>query len=322
MSYTLIGNHQKDPRANCDGYVDAMIEMMKDDKRIVHIDCDLAACINATRIQKAYPERFFNAGIAEANAMGVAAGMAATGMIPFMHSFGVFAGRRAFDQAFLAGGYSHWPIHVIGSDPGVTAAFNGATHMPFEDAGLYLTIPDAVVIDSADYVQTYALTKKLVKQEGITYMRLIRKDHKQVYGDGSDFEIGKGVLLKQGSDVTIVASGIMVNNALEAIEKLSLEGISASLIDMHTWKPLDEKLLLEQAQITGCVVSAENHLVNCGLGSMVAKCLSEKLPLPQEFIGNHSRYGKCGPQSDLEKDYGMTAEDIMEAALRAIDRKG
>ena len=147
MSITLIGKHEKDSRANRDGYVEAMLEMMAENDKLVHIDCDLMGCINTGKLLKAYPERTFNAGIAEQNAMGVAAGMAATGLTVFAHSFGCFASRRMFDQAFLSAGYSELPVHVIGSDPGVTAAFNGATHMPFEDCALYMTIPNAVVID-------------------------------------------------------------------------------------------------------------------------------------------------------------------------------
>ena len=161
MSYTLIGEHKKDARANRDGYIAAMTELMENDPTIVHIDCDLGGCINVGKLQAKFPDRVFNAGIAEQNAVGVASGMAAAGMKSFVHSFGCFAARRCFDQAFLAAGYSQVPVHIIGSDPGVTAAFNGATHMPFEDGALYMTVPGAVVIDSCDYVQTKSLTKKL-----------------------------------------------------------------------------------------------------------------------------------------------------------------
>lgn len=161
MSFTLIGKHEKDSRANRDGYVEAMLEMMAENPKLMHVDCDLMGCINTGKLLKAFPAQTFNAGIAEQNAMGVASGMAATGLTVFAHSFGCFAARRMFDQAFLAAGYSELPVHVIGSAPGVCAAFNGATHMPFEDCALYMTIPNAVVIDSCDFVQTKALTKKL-----------------------------------------------------------------------------------------------------------------------------------------------------------------
>jgi transketolase len=321
MSYTLIGKHESDSRANRDGYISAMLEVMEQNDKVVHIDCDLMGCINTGKLVKAFPDRVFNAGIAEANAMGVAGGMAATGLISFMHSFGCFASRRAFDQAFLSAGYSNVPVHVIGSDPGVTAAFNGATHMPFEDCALYLSVPNAVVIDSADFAQTFALTKKLVDVPTLSYMRLIRKGFKTVYADGSDFEIGKGVTLKDGNDVTIIASGIMVNNALEAQEALEAEGISARVIDMHTWKPLDEELILKAAAETGAIVTAENHQVSCGLGSAISNVLIKNCPVPQEFIGIQNRFGQVGPQNYLEEQYNLTGADIAAAAKKAISRK-
>ena len=321
MSITLIGKHEKDSRANRDGYVEAMLEMMAENDKLVHIDCDLMGCINTGKLQKAFPERTFNAGIAEQNAMGVAAGMAATGLTAFVHSFGCFASRRMFDQAFLAAGYSELPVHVIGSDPGVTAAFNGATHMPFEDCALYMTIPNAVVIDSCDIVQTKSLTKKLAADNRPSYMRLIRKVFTTVYADGSEFKIGKGVTLKDGKDVTIIASGIMLDEALKAEELLAQEGVSARVIDMHTWKPLDEELVIKAAQETGCIVTAENHQVSCGLGSAVANVLTEKCLVPLERVGIRNRFGQVGPQDFLMKEYNLTADDIAAAAHRAMKRK-
>lgn len=321
MSYTLIGKHEKDSRANRDGYVSAMLELMEQDSSMVHIDCDLMGCINTGKLQKAFPNQTFNAGIAEQNAMGVAAGMAATGLKVFIHSFGCFAARRAFDQAFLSAGYSRLPVHVIGSDPGVCAAFNGATHMPFEDCALYMTVPNAIVIDSCDYAQTYALTKQLAKQPEISYMRLIRKGFTTVYADGSDFEIGKGVTLRDGTDVTIIASGILVDEALKAEEALAAKGVSARVIDMHTWKPLDEELVIKAARETGAIVTAENHQVSCGLGSAVANVLVENCLVPQERVGIQNRFGQVGSQDFLMKEYNLTAEDIVAAAEKAIARK-
>lgn len=321
MSFTLIGNHESDKRANRDGYVAAMIELMGKDETIVHVDCDLEGCINVGKIAKEFPERVFNAGIAEQNAMGVSGGLAAAGFKVFMHSFGCFASRRAFDQAFLAAGYSKVPVHIIGSDPGVTAAFNGATHMPFEDAGLYMNVPNAVVLDPADYVQTYSLTKACAAYPEISYLRLIRKGFKTVYADGSEFEIGKGVTLKDGKDVTIIASGIMVDEALKAYEQLDKEGISARIIDMFCWKPIDEELILKAASETGAIVSAENHQVGTGLGSAIANVLVKNNPVPMEMIGIQNRYGQVGPQDFLMKEYNLTADDIVAAAKKAISRK-
>lgn len=321
MGYTLLGKHEKDSRANRDGYVDAMLELMAENNKLVHIDCDLMGCINTGKLQKAFPQQTFNAGIAEQNAMGVAAGMAATGLTVFAHSFGCFAARRMFDQAFLAAGYSELPVHVIGSDPGVTAAFNGATHMPFEDCALYMTIPNAVVIDSCDYVQTKSLTKQLAACDKPSYMRLIRKGFTTVYADGSEFTIGKGVTLRDGTDVTLIGSGILVDETLQAAELLAEQGISARVIDMHTWKPLDEELVCKAAAETGCIVTAENHQVSCGLGSAVSNVLTEKCPVPLERIGIQNRFGQVGPQDFLMRQYNLTATDIAAAALRAIARK-
>ncbi len=321
MSYTLIGNHETDKRGNRDGYIAAMMELMAADEKIVHIDCDLGGCINVPKLAKEYPDRVFNAGIAEQNAMGVAGGLAATGLNVFMHSFGCFAARRCFDQAFLAAGYSEVPVHVIGSDPGVTAAFNGATHMPFEDGALYLSIPNAVVLDSCDYVQTYALTKECAKLPNISYLRLIRKNFKTIYADGSEFEIGKGVTLKDGKDVTIIASGIEVDEALKAEEILAAEGVSARVIDMFCWKPIDEELIKKAAAETGCIVTAENHQVSCGLGSAVANVLVKNSPVPMEMIGIQNRFGQVGDQAFLMQEYNLLAEDIVAAAKKVMARK-
>lgn len=320
-NFTLSQTHDTDRRANRDGYVEAMLEMMAENPKLVHIDCDLMGCINTGKLLKAFPNQTFNAGIAEQNAMGVASGMAATGMTVFLHSFGCFASRRLFDQAFLAAGYSELPVHVIGSDPGVTAAFNGATHMPFEDCALYMSIPNAVVIDSCDFAQTKSLTKQLAACGKPSYMRLIRKGFKTVYEDGAEFEIGKGVTLRDGRDVTIIASGILVTEALKAAELLKEQNVDARVIDMHTWKPLDDELVLKAAEETGCIVTAENHQVSCGLGSSVANLLCKNNPVPMEFIGIQNRFGQVGPQDFLMEQYNLTAKDIAEAAVRAMARK-
>ena len=321
MSFTLIGKHEKDSRANRDGYVTAMEDLMKADRNVVHIDCDLYNCINTAKLEKEFPGQCFNAGIAEADAMGIAAGMTAAGKTAFMHSFGCFASRRAFDQAFMSAAYAQLPVHVLGSDPGVCAAYNGGTHMPFEDCALYLSVPDAIVIDPVDYAQINCLTKKLAASGKFSYMRMIRKAFTTVYADGSDFEIGKGVTLKEGKDVAIIASGIMVDEALKAQEQLASEGISAKVIDMFTWKPLDEQLILDSAKECGAIVTAENHQVKCGLGSAIANVVIKNNPVPMEMVGVEDRFGQVGAESFLREEYGLTAAHIVEAAKKAISRK-
>ena len=247
--------------------------------------------------------------------------LAATGRTVFMHSFGCFASRRAFDQAFMSAAYAKLPVHVIGSDPGVCAAYNGGTHMPFEDCALYMSVPEAVVIDPVDYAQINCLTKKLAASGKFSYMRMIRKGFTTVYGDGSDFEIGKGVTLKEGKDVAIIASGIMVDEALKAQEQLAAEGISAKVIDMFTWKPLDEQLILDSAAECGAIVTAENHQVKVGLGSAVANVVIKNNPVPMEMVGVEDRFGQVGAESFLREEYGLTAAHIVEAAKKAIARK-
>ena len=321
MSFTLIGKHEKDSRNNRDGFVTAMLDLMEKDSKVMHVDCDLENCINTGKLAKAFPEQTVNAGIAEANAMGVAAGLAATGRTVFMHSFGCFASRRAFDQAFMSAAYAKLPVHVIGSDPGVCAAYNGGTHMPFEDCALYMSVPEAVVIDPVDFAQINCLTKKLAASGKFSYMRMIRKGFTTVYGDGSDFEIGKGVTLKEGKDVAIIASGIMVDEALKAQEQLAAEGISAKVIDMFTWKPLDEELVIKAAKETGAIVTAENHNVTCGLGSVVSNCLAKNCPIVQEFVGVQDLFGQVGPQDFLMDEYGLRAANIVAAVKKAISRK-
>ena len=305
MSFTLIGKHEKDSRNNRDGFVTAMLDLMEKDSKVMHVDCDLENCINTGKLAKAFPEQTVNAGIAEANAMGVAAGLAATGRTVFMHSFGCFASRRAFDQAFMSAAYAKLPVHVIGSDPGVCAAYNGGTHMPFEDCALYMSVPEAVVIDPVDYAQINCLTKKLAASGKFSYMRMI----------------GKGVTLKEGKDVAIIASGIMVDEALKAQEQLAAEGISAKVIDMFTWKPLDEQLILDSAAECGAIVTAENHQVKVGLGSAVANVVIKNNPVPMEMVGVEDRFGQVGAESFLREEYGLTAAHIVEAAKKAIARK-
>lgn len=321
MNFTLIGKHENDSRANRDAYVTAMQEMMAASDKVCHVDCDLHSCINTKKLEKEFPKQTFNAGIAEANAVGVAAGLTATGRKVFVHSFGCFASRRVYDQAFMSCAYAKLPVHIIGSDPGITAAYNGGTHMPFEDMALYMAIPEAVVIDPTDYAMLYNITKKLAESDKFSFMRMVRKGIVKVYDDGADFEIGKGVTLKEGKDVTIIASGIMVDEALKAQETLEAEGISAKVVDMFTWKPIDEELIVKSAGETGCIVTAENHNVKTGLGSAVAQVLAKNKPVPMEMVGVEDRFGQVGAQKFLQEEYGLTAEHIVSAAKKAISRK-
>ena len=323
MNVKLIGKHEKDSRACRDGLALTLNELMAEDKSIVYVDCDLMGCINTKQLVKNYPDRAFEAGIAEGNAAGVAAGLAATGKKVFFHSFGTFSSRRCYDQIYMSAAYAGLSVRVLGSDAGVTAAFNGGTHMPLEDAAMYLSIPTATVIDPADYDQLASVTKGLVNVEGVSFTRFVRKDVIQVYGEGSEFEIGKGVVLHESADdkATIITSGIMVDESLKAYEALQAEGISVRVIDMFTWKPLDEELVIKASKETGAIVTAENHNTCCGLGSVVANCLAKNCPTVQEFVGVQDQFGQVGPQAFLMDTYGLRAANIVEAVKKAIARK-
>ena len=324
MSVNLIGKHEKDPRAARDAVALTLDEMMEKDKSICYLDCDLMGCINTKRLQQHYPDRAFQAGIAEGNAAGVAAGLAATGKKVFFHSFGTFSSRRCYDQIYMSAAYAGLPVHVLASDPGVTAAFNGGTHMPLEDGAMYLSIPDAVVTDPCDYDQLKCVTYQLPNiDSGITFTRFPRKDIIRVYGDGSEFPIGKGIVLHEtDKDVaTIITSGLMVDESLKAWEALAAEGIAVRVIDMFTWKPLDADLVIKAAKETGAIVTAENHNVTCGLGSVVANCLAKNCPTPQEFVGVQDVFGQVGPQDFLMDEYGLRAANVVEAVKKVIARK-
>ena len=323
MNVKLIGKHEKDSRACRDGLALTLNELMAEDKSIVYVDCDLCGCINTKQLLKNYPDRAFEAGIAEGNAAGVAAGLAATGKKVFFHSFGTFSSRRCYDQIYMSAAYAGLSVRVLGSDAGVTAAFNGGTHMPLEDAAMYLSIPTATVIDPADYDQLASVTKGLVNVEGVSFTRFVRKDVIRVYGEGSEFEIGKGVVLHESDkdQATIITSGIMVDESLKAYEALQAEGIHVRVIDMFTWKPLDEELVIKSAKETGAIVTAENHNTCCGLGSVVANCLAKNCPTVQEFVGVQDEFGQVGPQDFLMDTYGLRAANIVEAVKKAISRK-
>lgn len=324
MSVNLIGKHEKDARAARDAVALTLDALMEKDTSICYLDCDLMGCINTKRLQQHYPDRAFQAGIAEGNAAGIAAGLAATGKKVFFHSFGTFSSRRCYDQIYMSAAYAGLPVHVLCSDPGVTAAFNGGTHMPLEDAAMYMSIPDAVVTDPCDYDQLAAVTAQLPDiTSGVTMTRFPRKDIIRVYGDGNTFTIGKGVTLHETDKdtVTIIASGLMVDEALKAWEALQAEGISARVIDMFTWKPLDTELVIKAAKETGAIVTAENHNVTCGLGSAVANCLAKNCPTPQEFVGVQDLFGQVGPQDFLMDEYGLRAAQVVEAVKKVLARK-
>ena len=303
-------------------FAEVMEELSQQDDRVVYLDADIINSIGMTKYWKAHPERTVNCGIQEANMIGMAAGMSATGLIPFTHTFGCFATRRVMDQVFLSAAYAKLNVRIIGSDPGVTAALNGGTHMPFEDMGLMRCIPEVTILEPTDSVMQADLLRQTKDLHGVFYIRLSRKKVQKIFADGSTFTIGKAAKLRDGNDVTIFATGISVADALRASDMLAAEHISAGVTNLFTIKPIDREAIAEAAQSTGAIVTAENHNVIGGLGSAVAEVLAETTPCALERVGVHDRFGEVGDVEYLKKTLHLTAEDIVLAAKRAIARKG
>lgn len=317
----VIYNGSADVKAFKDVFAKMIPQMIDDDPDCVYLDADLMSCIGVAKAAKTRTDRMINCGIAEANMVGIAAGLAAAGFKPICHSFAPFASRRCFDQAFMSAGYAHNDITIIGTDPGVCAAYNGGTHMPFEDMAMYRALPGATVVDVTDTAQLENIFPQLVKREGVKYLRVNRKNNDLVYEAGSEFEIGKGVVLREGKDATIVACGFMVGRALKAAEELEKKGISAAVIDMFTVKPLDEALVIEYAKKTGCVVTAENHNKIGGLTSAVSECLSENCHVVMGHVAVEDEYGEVGPVDYLAERFGLTAEHIVEVVEKTVAKK-
>lgn len=298
-----------------------LIDLAKKDEKIVYLDADLTSACGMANFAKEFPERSFNVGIAEANMIGVACGLSATGRTPFVHSFGTFATRRCYDQIFLSGAYAKSNLKVIGSDPGVTAAFNGGTHMPFEDIGIMRNIPTATVIEPSDTVMLKSLLPQIASHYGVDYIRLKRKNAISLYEEGTEFTIGKAYKLCDGNDVTIIACGIMVEVAYKAALKLKEEGINARVLDMFTIKPLDENAVLAAANETGCIVTCENHNVINGLSSAVAEFTARHCPVPMEYVGIEDEFGEVGPENYLRERFNLTVDNVIANVKKAIARK-
>lgn len=296
-------------------------EMLEADADLIYLDADLMSCLGTAKYAKAHPDRAINCGIAESNMAGIAAGLAAAGFKPICHTFGPFASRRCFDQVFMSCGYAHNDITMIGTDPGVTAGFNGGTHMPFEDMAIYRALPGATVIDVTDCAMLEDILPKLVERMGVKYLRVNRKKNDLVYEMGSEFEIGKGVILREGKDATIIACGYLVGKALGAAEKLAEKGIEVTVVDMFTVKPLDEELVIECAKKTGCVVTAENHNKIGGLFSAVSDCLVQNCPVPMGYVAVEDEYGEVGPVDYLAERFGLTIDHIVETVEKTVKRK-
>ena len=303
-------------------YAQTLIELAEKDERIVLLEADLMKASGTGIFKNRFPERTFNMGVAESNMVGVAAGLSAGGKIPFADTFACFATRRAYDQFFISGNYARLNVKLVGTDPGIASEFNGGTHMPFEDLGIMRNIPKLTVFEPADPVSLKKLTEKSAYHQGCTYMRLHRKPVTVIYPEDEEFELGKGKVLKDGTDVTIIATGaVMLAEALKAWELLKEEGISAAVIDMHTIKPIDTDLILQYAKKTGGIVTCENHQIMNGLGSAVAETLVENYPVLLNRIGIKDEFGEVGKLDYLQERFQLTAKNIVSVAKANINQR-
>ena len=312
---------EKSPLMMRDAYCETLIEMAGSNPDVIVLDSDLIGSSGMKPFFKQFPERAIQCGIAEANMIGIAAGLSSVGKIPFAHSFGCFASRRVCDQIMISAAYAKQNVRIIGSDPGISATYNGGTHMPFEDMGVLRSIPEITLIELTDPVMVRDIVRQLCELKGVYYLRMLRKDVTAVYTDDSTFEIGKGNVLKDGEDLTIFASGIMVSEAMRAAAVLSTEGVSARVVDLFTWKPIDIELVNRCALQTKAFVTAENHNIYGGLGSCVAEAAAKTCPVPIEMVGVKDRFGQVGAEDFLRKEYGLTAQEIIDAAKRVLVRK-
>jgi len=321
MSYRVKNVFEKETVEMRKAYCETLMDMARTDDRICVLDADLVGSSGVKAFFKEFPDRAVDCGIQESNMIGVAAGLSAAGMVPFAHSFGPFASRRCVDQIFISCAYSKLNVRILGTDPGITAAYNGGTHMPFEDMGALMSIPQITLVEPTDTTQLRWLVRELGDAYGVFYIRMLRKLATGVFEEGSKFELGKIAVLREGTDVCIAASGIMVAEALKAADALAAKGISAAVINPFTWKPMDHETLAKYAKQCGCMVTAENHNVVGGLGSAVAASLAQHQPVPVEMVGIYDQFGEVGTQDFLRTRFDLTDTAIVAAAERALARK-
>jgi len=302
-------------------YTDTLIEMAGKNPDVVALDGDLMRAMGTFSFKEAYPERTIDCGIMESAMYSVCAGLSTMGKIPFAHTFGVFSTRRACDQIFISCAYAGHNVKVVGSDPGVTAAINGGTHMPFEDVGIMRGIPGVTVIEPTDNAMMRDMVAQLCGLYGVQYIRLVRRSVPRIYKDGSTFSIGKANHLREGCDAAVFASGILVAETLKAAELLARQGISIDVYDMFTIKPIDREAVIAAAKKCGAVVTAENHSVYNGLGSAVAEVLGDTLPTPCVRVGVNDEFGEVGPREYLQERFGLTAEKVCQAVKKTMAMK-
>ena len=293
--------------------------IMENNSNVVLINADLARPNGVNKLEEKYKDRCFNVGIAEQNMACVAAGMSSYGFIPFIMTFTPFATRRICDQIAISIAYAKQNVKIVGTDPGISAEYNGGTHMSVEDIGVLRSIPDLVIFEPVDNTQLKLALPKIVEYDGAVYIRMFRKELPDVFDENYKFDLFKADILKEGKDVTIICSGLMVQEVMEANKTLLENGVDAEIINVHTIKPLDEETILKSAKKTGKVIVAENHNIIGGLRSAVCECLSEKYPVKVIPIGIKDRFGQVGKMPFLKKEYNMDVESIVKAVNSVIE---
>ncbi len=314
----LVSTGKKSTR---DGFGAGLHELGKTNKNVVALCADLVGSLKMQKFIDDNPERFFQVGVAEANMMGIAAGLATAGKIPFTGTFANFSTGRVYDQIRQSIAYSHKNVKICASHAGVSLGEDGATHQILEDLGMMKMLPGMTVINPCDYNQTKAATIAIADHDGPVYLRFGRPGWPMFTPEDQKFEIGKALMLNEGTDVTIFATGHLVWNSIEAAKALAAKGISVELINIHTIKPLDEEAVLASATKTKCVVTAEEHQMNGGLGDSIAQLLSRKLPTPLEMVAVNDSFGESGTPMELLDKYGMGVNDIVEAVTNVMKRK-
>jgi transketolase len=308
-------------KATRDGFGDGLLAVGQANKDVVALCADLAGSLKMNAFIKAFPERYVQVGIAEANMMGMAAGLATVGKIPYTGTFANFSTGRVYDQIRQSIAYSHKNVKICASHAGLTLGEDGATHQILEDVGMMKMLPGMTVINPCDYNQTKAATIAIAEHHGPVYLRFGRPSWPVFMPEAMKFEIGKGILMQAGTDVTIVATGHLVAYAMDAIKALDTLGISAELINIHTIKPLDEEIILDSVSKTKCVVTAEEHQRHGGLGDSVAQLLARRRPAPQEYVAVNDSFGESGTPEQLLAKYGLGASDIVKASEAVLKRK-
>lgn len=321
MNIKLLKQPEMDKKEMRAYYAEEIVRMIDEGKPVVGMDADLMRAVGLLPYQKDHQRNIIDCGIAEANMAGVAAGLSAEGFVPFIHSFAAFASRRCFDQVYMSGAYAKLNVKVVGSDPGVASALNGGTHQGDEDMALMTSIPTMTVIEPSDPTMLVNILPKIADTYGMFYMRLFRSHAKKIYEEGSDFDIGKAVMLRNGKDATIIACGLEVYEAVKAADILAEEGISVRVLDMFTIKPVDRDAVVVAAKDTGAIVTAENHNVIGGLGAAVAEVVCGECPVPMGRIGVQDVFGEVGSIPALMEHFGLTATSIAQKVREVINKK-